>query len=886
MAKTKRLKYRPCSRRAVLLGLILLVSGSFGDQLVTVGIYDSPPLVYKTTHNRVEGLFIDILHYVAQQAGWNLVFAPGRPEDLMERLDKGELDLLVAVPSTPENASRFALTEQSVLSDWGQLYTRRRAGIRTVQDLDGATVAVKKQDPYYQDLQHMLERFNIECRFVELADYRTVLEEISSGQLKVGLVSRLYGVQNEKKFRVKRSAIVCSPVEIHIATAREGRVDLLRILDNHLSSLKTYRSSLYYEAQNKWLGQTVSDVSGNHTVRWIFLFSLLVCGLFVIGNMALRSQVNARTEALRKEIYERKLMERGLRESEERFRLLAENAKDLIFRISLKDGSFEYISPACKAITGYDPPELKAMPLQLNPILPTAWKQHIVGEKETVLAKELPESFEFEITTKEGRRLWINQRNTLITNGAGAPAALEGVITDVTHRRKTEDRLQRTVEIEGLISKVWAYFAALPIERSDEGLLYALQTVGEYARSDRTYVALFSGDGSTFSKVYEWCEKGIQKQWPHMQAVVTEDHGWLMNQMRDFATVYIEKTASLPPEADAEKKLLIQQGVQSMLTVPMVWGGTLVGFVAFDSVRKIRNWSDEERHLLFMMGEVIATQLNRVYMHRSLTDQKARTRRTEVERDRLATVVEQAGDAIVITDRNGFIQYVNRAYEKLAGQNIEQLKGHRADFLSAESESPYTAEIWKTLAAGKVWHGHRCPISGDNAEKEKEWVIVPVRDSDGQVVNFVSMERVPAAGRSAQSGMDGVNVALGRDKTVLLAEDDAAVRVLIERILKSMSFHVLAAANGEDALQAAAQHRGRIHLLVTDIMMPGINGFELAKQFSATNRTAGVIYISGYPEGELAACGLKKMPSPLVSKPFLPAELEKTIESVLRNSTT
>jgi signal transduction histidine kinase/ActR/RegA family two-component response regulator len=112
-----------------------------------------------------------------------------------------------------------------------------------------------------------------------------------------------------------------------------------------------------------------------------------------------------------------------------------------------------------------------------------------------------------------------------------------------------------------------------------------------------------------------------------------------------------------------------------------------------------------------------------------------------------------------------------------------------------------------------------------------------------------------------------------RDGTVLLAEDEDALRRLVERVLERAGYSVLAARNGAEALARARQHDGAIDLLVTDVVMPGLGGAELAEMLRARQPGLPVLFMSGYTDAEIAA-GVGRVPgSRFIQKPFTMGDL-------------
>src|SRR5215204_5067775 len=144
------------------------------------------------------------------------------------------------------------------------------------------------------------------------------------------------------------------------------------------------------------------------------------------------------------DITEIKKMEE-LRRSEERFRLLAENAQDLIYRYRLKPTpGFEYVSPSATAIIGYTPEEHYADP-ELRFKLMHPDDRHLIEE-----ALRSPESLiTIRWLRKDGGVIWIEQRIKAIFDGAGELVAIEGIARDVTERKRVEEALRETQEFLG-----------------------------------------------------------------------------------------------------------------------------------------------------------------------------------------------------------------------------------------------------------------------------------------------------------------------------------------------------------------------------------------------------------------------------------------------------
>lgn len=118
-------------------------------------------------------------------------------------------------------------------------------------------------------------------------------------------------------------------------------------------------------------------------------------------------------------------------------------------------------------------------------------------------------------------------------------------------------------------------------------------------------------------------------------------------------------------------------------------------------------------------------------------------------------------------------------------------------------------------------------------------------------------------------------------ETVLVVEDEEQVRTLECGILKACGYTVLAAGQGREAVRICHEYSGPIHLLVTDLILPHMNGRELAREVVPIRPSMKVLYVSGYPDDTLVTAGLARNKAPFLQKPFASDALLRTVRKVL-----
>jgi CheY-like chemotaxis protein len=118
-------------------------------------------------------------------------------------------------------------------------------------------------------------------------------------------------------------------------------------------------------------------------------------------------------------------------------------------------------------------------------------------------------------------------------------------------------------------------------------------------------------------------------------------------------------------------------------------------------------------------------------------------------------------------------------------------------------------------------------------------------------------------------------------ETVLVVEDQEAVRELTKTVLETSGYHVLEATNGVEALAVVERHPDEIHLLLTDVILPGMNGMDLSRRLRALRPKLKVLFTSGYPADVIARRGVVERDVAYIAKPVSPDSLVAKVRDVL-----
>jgi len=175
---------------------------------------------------------------------------------------------------------------------------------------------------------------------------------------------------------------------------------------------------------------------------------------------------------------------------------------------------------------------------------------------------------------------------------------------------ETEAALQNRVRFEKLIATILTQFLEMPADDTDGAVMFALQSIGTTIGADHAYIMLLEKDGVTIRKIHEWCAAGVQPVASALQDTQIDRFPWLFDRLKRFEPVSIATADKLPPEAAAEKTFFAANNIQSLVVVPVVYGGTLAGCLGFDSAQPHRLPHDVSP-LLKIVGEMFVSTLER-----------------------------------------------------------------------------------------------------------------------------------------------------------------------------------------------------------------------------------------------------------------------------------
>ena len=337
-------------------------------------------------------------------------------------------------------------------------------------------------------------------------------------------------------------------------------------------------------------------------------------------------------------------------------------------------------------------------------------------------------------------------------------AELGHKIIQATTRSNAEHALRRHIELIRRTAEVSARFIDLPGEKVDEAIRQTLGEIGLFSKADRCYVAEILPDAAHAKITFEWIGHGIEPVQQKLGEIDIHEISWLIRQLSSGEPLSIPRVIDIPsatPEAAAEKKRLMDQGIKSLLLLPLMRGDRTFRLLGLDAVRRELSWTEEDVDVLRIYGQIIMGALAR--KHADIILKKSE----ELYR----TVFESTGTAMMILGEDRRILAANRGMEFISGYSREELTGNMewTQFVSDED-----------LPRLKEYHRQR---RIDPAPVPRNYAFRFRRKSGSFLDTFITVEMIPGTGHSVVSIIDVTDL---KNTQAALLESEEKFRCLSE----------------------------------------------------------------------------------------------------------
>ncbi|MBD3224140.1 MAG: PAS domain S-box protein, partial [Caldithrix sp.] len=413
-----------------------------------------------------------------------------------------------------------------------------------------------------------------------------------------------------------------------------------------------------------------------------------------------------------------------LQDKAERYEALYKRSMNLLF-IHDFEGRFLDANPAALEKLGYGLDEIRA----LNFTSLTEDENEL--KKAKTILQEIEQNeiqkypTEFWLKTKPGDRICIETKSSVIRK-KGKPFAIQGIGRDITGQKIAEEQLQNKSQLQHLITQIATNFIKASPGQFDEQIQSMLKAIGEVTKVDRCYVFLIFGD--TISNTHEWCDKGVEPQIDNLQNLPSDMLPWWMSQIKKSKNIRLNTLDQLPPQAEAEKQLLADQNIKSLLAVPIVHGSELLGFLGFDAVKEEKDWQEDIVVLIEMMGTILGNAMGRKNAQMNLTYK--------------THILNNIGESAIAADLNKNITYWNRAAERLYSWRAHEVIGKNIhDVIHIDMTSDERDQLYQKILRDGRWRGEVVHYSRSGRKIFTDWSITIIYDQKREALGTVSITR-------------------------------------------------------------------------------------------------------------------------------------------------
>ena len=429
----------------VFLIVLCVFSLSAKEKLhLKIGTYENSPKIFTDDNDEISGFWADITKEIAKRENWEIEWVHGTWDQCLQRLENKEIDIMVDVGLTPARQKRFAFSNEILLLSWTRLYTQEGTELQSILDLNGKKIAGLKgsfniEGP--EGLKDIVDKFNINCKIIEMDDYIKVFEALDKKIIYAGITNKDFGDKHEQDYRVERTSIIFQPARMQFAFTRDSELTphLIDKIDQQIIKLKNDTNSIYYNSMEKYLGEqekiTVFPLWIKITIAIILTFVII----FWIFILILKNQVKHRTQELEQDITKLKQAEEEITKLSK----IVETTCQLVVLTTI-DGSVVYVNQAYLDISGFIESE----------VIGSSMFDFTAEEGMKILKEEtIPQLLssghwqgEMIVRIKDGTKFPADLICSLIKNKNDEPEYFVAVFNDITERKLVVEQIKTSEE--------------------------------------------------------------------------------------------------------------------------------------------------------------------------------------------------------------------------------------------------------------------------------------------------------------------------------------------------------------------------------------------------------------------------------------------------------
>ncbi|MBL0316189.1 MAG: response regulator [Flavobacteriales bacterium] len=403
---------------------------------------------------------------------------------------------------------------------------------------------------------------------------------------------------------------------------------------------------------------------------------------------------------------------------------------DVVYTASFPDYDLTFVTPSVDQMFGY----------------PTGfwigrhnWWYTLLLEEDYPIVDELLQQLtakgKFEkthrIRTNLGEIKWIRHKGKIVFDEQSNPLRMDCHITDITFQQQAEENLKTEIHLQEVLIDIAFIYINSELENEIATINESLRKLGYFFDADRAYIFDYHFDKNKGSIIYEWCNDDVSSRMKQVKNISLTDFNGIIEYHQRGENFHLHDLRRL--KAREQQSILEHFGsgrLRSLITIPMIKGKKLVGFIGFESLRKHHNYTASELKLLGLFSHMLINIRNRQGWEKQL----------KIQEEKFRNIIANMNLGLLEVDNDDTILFANQSMIEMCGFSLNELKGNKAASLFMPNKKNQIIAGKQNLRKKGISDSYEIEILNKKGEA-RVWLIsgAPNYDDKGELIGTIGI---------------------------------------------------------------------------------------------------------------------------------------------------